>query len=94
MILPGIPQGDWPARSEAWNNYTDMLCKDGQITSKQYETWAHPAGLTPNPKHTRPEKPRKKKRKTRKEPYARGRKGGGKRKNPISVTKLVNDAMK
>ncbi len=34
---------DVPARSEAWNNYTDSLCKDGRITSKQYSTWTHPA---------------------------------------------------
>jgi hypothetical protein len=30
------------ARCEAWNNYTDLLCKDGKITLKQYETWTHP----------------------------------------------------
>lgn len=30
------------ARSEAWNNFTDALCKDGQITDHQYETWVHP----------------------------------------------------
>ena len=37
----GIP--DWTARREAWNNFTDMLCKNNQITSEQYETWDHPA---------------------------------------------------
>lgn len=36
----GVP--DWPARSEAWNNYTDALRKDRQITAKQYDTWTHP----------------------------------------------------
>ena len=36
----GIP--DWIARREAWNNFTDMLCKNRQITSEQYETWDHP----------------------------------------------------
>lgn len=30
------------ARREAWNNFTDALCKDGQITLSQYETWTHP----------------------------------------------------
>jgi hypothetical protein len=33
---------DKPARAEAWNNFTDSLCKDRQITMKQYETWGHP----------------------------------------------------
>ena len=31
------------ARCEAWNNFTDALCKDRQITLQQYETWTHPA---------------------------------------------------
>ena len=34
----GVP--DWPARSEAWNNWTDSLCKDGQISDWQYENWS------------------------------------------------------
>lgn len=33
---------DGPARAEAWNNWTDALCKDGRITMRQYETWTHP----------------------------------------------------
>jgi len=33
---------DWPARREAWNNFTDQLCKDGRITLRQYETWGNP----------------------------------------------------
>ena len=36
----GIP--DWPARSEAWNNWTDSLCKNGHISDWQYENWSHP----------------------------------------------------
>ena len=36
----GIP--DWPARREAWNNWTDSLCKDGQISDWQYENWSQP----------------------------------------------------
>lgn len=36
----GIP--DWPARREGWNNFTDALCKEGSITSRQYESWTHP----------------------------------------------------
>lgn len=27
---------------EAWNNYTDGLCKEGRITLRQYETWTNP----------------------------------------------------
>ena len=33
----GIP--DRPARREAYNDETDYLCKDGQITEKQYNEW-------------------------------------------------------
>lgn len=36
---------DRPMRAEAWNNYTDALCKDGRITPRQYETWIHPRAL-------------------------------------------------
>tara|TARA_R110000824_G_scaffold232791_2_gene420953 strand:+ start:373 stop:597 length:225 start_codon:yes stop_codon:yes gene_type:complete len=48
-ILPLVQQGmesdgepDIPARSEAWNNWTDAMCKDGQISDWQYENWTHP----------------------------------------------------
>jgi hypothetical protein len=33
---------DWPARRESWNNWTDSLCKDGQISDWQYENWSQP----------------------------------------------------
>lgn len=33
---------DTVMRNEAWNNFTDALCKDGQITMRQYEGWANP----------------------------------------------------
>lgn len=33
----GIP--DRPARREAYNDEMDYLCKDGQITEKQYNEW-------------------------------------------------------
>ena len=36
----GIP--DMPARREAWNNWTDALCTDGQISDWQYMNWSHP----------------------------------------------------
>jgi hypothetical protein len=45
-ILPVVQEGygkhDKPAVSEAWNNYTDMLCKEGKISSKQYSNWTNP----------------------------------------------------
>ena len=34
----GVP--DWPARREAWINWTDSLCKNGQISDWQYENWS------------------------------------------------------
>lgn len=33
---------DHVARRTAWNDYTDMLCKDGLITENQYDTWTNP----------------------------------------------------
>ena len=33
---------DIPARSEEWNNWTDGLREDGEITTWQYENWDHP----------------------------------------------------
>lgn len=33
---------DAVARREAWNNWTDSLCKGRQITSRQYDTWDNP----------------------------------------------------
>ena len=48
-ILPIVKQNmepdgqiDIPARSEAWNNWTDAMCKDGQISDWQYDNWSHP----------------------------------------------------
>ena len=48
-ILPIVKQNmepdgqiDIPARSEAWNNWTDSLCKNRQISDWQYENWTHP----------------------------------------------------
>jgi hypothetical protein len=34
---------DEPLRSEAWNNWTDSLCKNHQISDWQYENWSHPS---------------------------------------------------
>ena len=33
---------DEPMRSEAWNDYTDYLCKDYRISNWQYANWSHP----------------------------------------------------
>jgi len=33
---------DMPRRCEAWNNWTDSLCKARQISDWQYENWSHP----------------------------------------------------
>ena len=33
---------DGPARREAWNNWTDGLCKDNQISDWQYANWTQP----------------------------------------------------
>ena len=35
-------QRDIPARSEAFNNWTDSLCKNGEISEWQYNNWTHP----------------------------------------------------
>lgn len=46
QVLPAVivqygPK-DAPARCEAWNDWTDALCKDRQITLRQYESWTNP----------------------------------------------------
>ena len=33
---------DGPARRETWIDWTDMLCKDGQISDWQYMNWSQP----------------------------------------------------
>jgi hypothetical protein len=37
-----LKSGDKVAIRTAWNDYTDMLCKNGDITEKQYDTWTSP----------------------------------------------------
>ena len=46
-VLPGVidayeqdGEPDGPARSEAWNNWTDSLCKSGEISDWQYANWS------------------------------------------------------
>ena len=46
---PYSPHDDKCAFSEAWGIFLDGLCKDNQISSHQYNTWATPKfkkGLT------------------------------------------------
>lgn len=40
---------DKPACREAWNNWTDGLHRDGEITTRQYETWEGPRSCTSMP---------------------------------------------
>jgi ABC-type amino acid transport substrate-binding protein len=45
-VAPGVVarygKRDKPACREAWNDWTDGLHKDGQITARQYDTWLGP----------------------------------------------------
>ena len=48
-VLPIVQQGmeqdgepDYIARSESWNNWTDSMREDGQISDWQYENWNQP----------------------------------------------------
>ena len=41
-ILPFLDSTDRTAVRTAWNNWTDSLQRDGQITLRQYETWVGP----------------------------------------------------
>lgn len=38
----GVVPGDEVWTRTNWNDYTDYLCKDGQITDHQYNTWTNP----------------------------------------------------
>lgn len=50
-VKPKISKKDIPALREAWNNYTDKLCKTGLITQKQYETWDYDPAPKPRKKN-------------------------------------------
>lgn len=48
-ILPSVKKQyesdgiiDKPARQFAWQIYIDGLCKDGEISQRQYDTWGNP----------------------------------------------------
>lgn len=38
----GYSDADKVAIREAWNDFTDSLCKGRNITMKQYESWTNP----------------------------------------------------
>ena len=43
VVVAGYEQDgepDYVARSEAWNDWTDQLCKDGEISDWQYNNWS------------------------------------------------------
>lgn len=54
VILPAIiaqetewQGGEWKRvdecyRTETWNNWTDSLCKNREISDWQYDNWSHP----------------------------------------------------
>ena len=41
-VIARYGKRDKPACREAWNNWTDGLQKNGEITTRQYETWRGP----------------------------------------------------
>ena len=41
-IQLGYRKGDEVAKRTEWNDYTDALCKDGLISTNQYNNWSHP----------------------------------------------------
>ena len=38
-------KNDKPAQRQAWNNFTDMLNRDGMITDSQYDRWEAPKNI-------------------------------------------------
>jgi len=42
QVIATYGVNDRPARDEAWNNWTDMMAKDGEISWDDLESWDHP----------------------------------------------------
>lgn len=42
-VYPSLNKSDKPMIREAWHNFTDMLCKNGEISDNQYNTWSTPS---------------------------------------------------
>lgn len=40
--IDNSPKGDKVWRRQAWNNFTDFMFKDGQISQSQYDNWSYP----------------------------------------------------
>jgi hypothetical protein len=40
-VIEAYGEDDEPAISEAFNNWTDMLCKDGEIHPEQYDKYCY-----------------------------------------------------
>ena len=40
--LKAALKADWYAVQYAWSIFTDSLCKNGEITLQQYESWLFP----------------------------------------------------
>ena len=41
-FLTGLNKKDKILIKTTWNDFTDSLCKDGQISEKQYNNWDYP----------------------------------------------------
>ena len=41
-LNPVWERKDKVAKRESWNNFTDSLCKSGNISLNQYEKWDNP----------------------------------------------------
>lgn len=39
LVIEQYGKDDRPALEEAWNDWTDMLYKDGVISAKAYQNW-------------------------------------------------------
>jgi len=42
LIFDRAPRGDKAWRRKEWGIFTDLMCKDGQISQKQYDNWTNP----------------------------------------------------
>ena len=56
-VIPGVVSRfglkDKPACRQAWNDYTNSLHRDGEITERQYNTWTGPKSCTGTPRRRR-----------------------------------------
>jgi hypothetical protein len=41
-VIAHYGRADRVAIREEWNNWTDALCKDGEISLQQYDSWSNP----------------------------------------------------